>query len=145
MKNKIFRYTMLSFCLIAVLAGGAYAQGSEYTAVYTQTNQVGPAEVAPNGGVLMASGDFRFEMVSGDNAADFYLYSSDYSRVASQTDLLGSVVIFYKDNSEELVDVYQKDGKFSVTADVNKEVVFYTITVLVGEEHIGARYIVGEE
>ena len=136
---------MLSLCLIAVLAGGAYSQGSEYTAIYTQQNQVGEEEVAPHGGILMASGDFRFEMVAGDKSTDFYVYNNDYSRVASQTNLLASVIIFYQDDTEELMDVREDNGKFTVSATEGKEVVFYTITVLVGEEYIGARYIVGQE
>lgn len=145
--EKIFKITMLSLCLIAVLAGGAYSQGSEYTAFYTQQNQVGEGEVAPHGGVLMASGEFRFEMLANadDAKTNFYVYNKDYSQVESATQLLASVVVFYQDNTEELVDVKVENGTFRVTPADGKEVVFYTVTVLVGEEYIGARYVVGEE
>ena len=145
--EKIFKITMLSLCLIAVVAGGAYSQGSEYTAIYTQQNQVAEGEVAPHGGVLMASGDFRFEMVANadDAKTNFYVYNKDYSQVESATQLLASVVVFYQDNTEDLVDVKVENGTFGVSTTEGKEVVFYTVTILVGEEYIGARYVVGEE
>ena len=145
MNKTIIKSTLLSFCLSAFLTVGTIAQGSEYTAIYTQENQVGEGEVAPHGGTLMAFDNYRIEMVEAGGSADFYIYNEDLTAVESATELQASIVIFYEDNTEEMIEVKQSEGKFTVSAKESATVKFYAFQVQIGEKYIGARYIVGEE